>query len=113
MAAQLSGSNESNMVDIRHNRGYQRLATYMAQSPSQAIFSRFRSANMLALLLMQAEITELEEELDVITLQDNFSKDENRENYCNNWTKLRGSGPSGEQWQKIQALKEKVLEYSK
>jgi hypothetical protein len=67
---------------------------------------------MLALLLMQAEIARLEEELDITIRQDNFSNNGERQQYCNNWIKLKQSAPNGEQWQKVQALKNKLMEYS-
>ncbi|KIX08944.1 uncharacterized protein Z518_00022 [Rhinocladiella mackenziei CBS 650.93] len=44
-------------------RGYMRLAEYMAWDPAMAILPRFRSLNIYNLLLLQAEISELDEAL--------------------------------------------------
>jgi hypothetical protein len=99
--------------DVRHNKGYERLAAYMAWNPALAIFSRFRSANMLALLLLQAEITELEEALYLATAVDNVSNDTEKRERCSNWKFFRESGPGSEQWMKAQQLKQKITEYSK
>jgi hypothetical protein len=99
--------------DPRQKQGYQRLGEYMAWNPAQVMFSRFRAANLTILLLLQAEIVSLEEELDDIIWDDNDSGDAERYSYCRNWETLCKSGPNGQQLQKVMTLKGKLLEYSK
>src|ERR1700761_6403550 len=80
-------------LDRRWKQGYQQLAEYMAWDPAQAMFSRFRSANMIALLLLQAEVAELEEEFTDAILEDNSSDDAEKRGYSSNWSALKQNGP--------------------
>jgi hypothetical protein len=56
-------------------RGYRRLAEAMAWDPGMAIFPRFRAANALNLLCLQAEVTDLEERISDIIDQNDQSPD--------------------------------------
>jgi hypothetical protein len=98
--------------DKRWKQGYQRLGEYMAWVQSQAMFSRFRSANMITLLLLQAEVAELEEQFTDAVLEDNSSNDAEKQGYSSDWSALKKSGPGTKQWLKAVELKNKLAEYS-
>lgn len=100
-------------ADTRLKKGYQRLSEYMAWDPTQAIFCRFRAANLFTLLLFQAEIAELEEDLANAITEDNRSTDADERRYCKDWAALRKLGQNSVQWQKAMALREKIAVYSK
>jgi hypothetical protein len=65
------------------------MADYMAWDPGMAIFSRFRSANMKNLLLLQTEVAELEEKLNDAIAEDNRSSNTDAQQYRKDWTVLR------------------------
>jgi hypothetical protein len=93
--------------------GYQRLAEYMAWRPSQEIFSRFRYLNTRNLLLLQAEVAALEEQLEDAILRESTSSNVDFQQYVCNWSLLKEQGEGSEHWQLTVALKEKLAEYSK
>jgi hypothetical protein len=101
--------------DTRIKKGYQRLGEYMAWDPNQAVFCRFRAANMFTLLLFQAEIAELEEQLDDAIAKDDRSGDaeKRRYRYCKDWARLREVGQDSVQWEKVMELRGKIAAYSK
>lgn len=97
-----------------HSRGYRRLADFMAWNPSYAIFYRFRAANALNLLGLQAEISRLESRLLQTTIQDeNQAQDPVKKTYQNDWTSLQdGEGGNSQQWKLILDLRQRLNEYS-
>ncbi|KAK9489275.1 hypothetical protein V1508DRAFT_74451 [Lipomyces doorenjongii] len=70
-------------------RGYKRLADFMAWEPSTAIFPRFRSANLLNLLSLQAEVSQLEEQLLNLMKRDDQDPNLQRRFYSTNWSVLQ------------------------
>jgi hypothetical protein len=100
-------------MDSRSIKGYRRLAEYMAWEPAVAMFPRFRAANMLNLLYLQAEIIDLTEKLNNKTNADDGSNDADFTQLSCDWSALKDSGPNGEQWKAYQNLKSKLAEYSK
>ena len=95
-------------------RGYRRLADYMAWDPSRAIFLRFRAANVLNLLGLQAEICRLQEDLARIVERDeNQAEHPIRKQYQHDWSALQDEEEGqNDQKLKIQELRAKLNEYS-
>ncbi|KAI0857983.1 hypothetical protein F4860DRAFT_487793 [Xylaria cubensis] len=92
--------------------GYRRLADYMAWNPLAAIFERFRSANILNLLGLQAEIARLQDELIKITAADEAQADV-RKLYQVDWSALQDSeGGNSQQRKLIMSLRETLKEYN-
>lgn len=79
--------------DAQRKRGYRRLAEFMAWDPATAIFPRFQVANLNNLLLMQVEISELEEKLNDAVDADDKSNGENRRYSCD-WSTQAGGHKS-------------------
>ena len=96
---------------VQRKRGYRRLAEFMAWDPATAIFPRFQVANLHNLLLMQAEISELEEQFSDAVNDDDNSNGENRKYSCD-WSSLKQEGATSPQWRTCQALRTKLAEYS-
>ena len=96
---------------VQRKRGYRRLAEFMAWDPATAIFPRFQAANLNNLLLLQAEISELEEQLNDATDADDNADGESRKYSCD-WSLLRQEGETSLQWRTCQALRTKLAEYS-
>jgi hypothetical protein len=98
-----------------HSRGYRRLADFMAWNPSVAIFYRFRAANALNLLGLQAEISRLESKLLQATIQDEMGPPNSiKKRYQYDWTSLQdGESGNSKQRQLILELRERLKEYSK
>lgn len=97
--------------DVPRKRGYRRLAEYMAWDPATAIFPRFQVANLNNLLLMQAEISELEEQLNDAVDADDSADGQNRKYSCD-WSLLKQEGATSLQWRTCQTLRTKLAEYS-
>lgn len=94
-------------------RGYQQLADLMAWDSNLAIFPRFCSANMLCLLHMQAEISELEERLEDLGYVNNKSSEEKRRRLCYDWSVLKDLGSDSPEKKLLYDLRIKLAEYSK
>ncbi|KAI0551698.1 hypothetical protein F4679DRAFT_537667 [Xylaria curta] len=94
--------------------GYRRLADYMSWHPSAAIFERFRSANILNLLGLQAEISCLQDELIKTTAADEAQADEAvRKEYQYDWSALQdGEGGNSRQKELIMRLRKVLEEYN-
>ncbi|KAK9427303.1 hypothetical protein V1505DRAFT_380596 [Lipomyces doorenjongii] len=94
-------------------RGYKRLADFMAWEPPTAIFPRFRSANLLNLLSLQAEISQLEEQLLNLMKRDDQDPNLQRRFYSTNWSVLQADQDGGnEQRLKLLELRTKLGEYN-
>ena len=83
----------------------------MAWDPETAIFPRFQVANLNILLLMQAEISELEEQLKSAADADDNSDGDNRKYSCD-WLLMSQKGAKSRQWSLCKALQTKLAEYS-
>jgi hypothetical protein len=97
-----------------HARGYKRLADLMAWNPSGAIFSRFRAANALNLLGLQAEICRIQRDLArLVSRDESQSEHPIRKRYKFDWSALHdGEKGNNEQYLKVKELREKLSEYS-
>ena len=92
--------------------GYRRLADFMAWESSLAIFPRFRSATMLCLLQMQAEITEIEEDLEKFAHEDGKSSDDKKKEWLRDWSSLDTTSKDIRQC-KLLRLRSLLAEYSR
>ena len=86
----------------------------MAWNPSGAIFSRFRAANALNLLGLQAEICRIQGDLArLVSRDESQNEDPIRKRYQFDWSALQdGEKGNNEQYLKIKELREKLSEYS-
>jgi len=96
---------------------YPKLSNFMGSFPDVAIFRRFGAMNVQNLLFLQAELSHLERELAVIREEEAQSEDEKRQLALRSWWELSSSQYEGEednpQWDIIQRIREKLVEYSK
>ena len=93
--------------------GYPRLANLVGQYPGMAIFRRFSRLNAQNLLYMQAELVQMEYELDTIALEDSQCDDPNRQSFQTYvYNMKRAQGPDGLQWQMVRELRQRLKEYS-
>jgi hypothetical protein len=93
--------------------GYPRLANLVSQYPGMAIFRRFARLNAQNLLLMQAEIAQLELDLDMTALEDSQSNDANRQSFQTYAHLLKtATGSDSLQWRKFTELRSRLKEYS-
>jgi hypothetical protein len=95
---------------------YPKLSTFMASWPDVAIFRRFGALNAQNLLFLQAEITHLERELQVIRESNALNNDEKGIHGERNWFELSQESEDGEphpQWVVIQDIRDRLKEYSK
>lgn len=95
--------------------GYPKLAVLQAAYPELCIYRRFSTLNARNLLYLQAELVDLEEQLDEYTLADIKSDDLREKKYSRNWHYLSTSvdGVENSQWYTMLAIREKLREYSK
>ena len=95
---------------------YPKLSTFMASWPDVAIFRRFGALNAQNLLFLQAEITHLERELEIIRRNNELNNDEKGLRGDRNWFELSQESENGEphpQWVVIQDIRDKLKEYSR
>lgn len=109
------------MVKIPPPAGYPRLASLMGAHPETAIFRRFGQLNVLNLLYLQAELTNLENSLHEAIKADSESKNFERSIYSRDWQTLQESvtvegqkcGGDPTQWNLVLQIRDKLNEYSK
>ena len=95
-------------------RGYPKLAKLMGTHYETAIFRRFTELNMLNLLSLQAELTDLEIQLQNIRNEDEVADDAVRSLYAIDFHEMREHGDErdDQQWQMLLRIREKLQEYS-
>ena len=95
-------------------RGYPKLAKLMGTHHETAIFRRFGELNMLNLLSLQAELTDLEIQLQSIRNEDEVSDDPVRSLYAIDFHEMskQGDERDDQQWQMLLRIREKLQEYS-
>jgi hypothetical protein len=98
--------------------GYPRLSGYMERIPEVAIFRRFAGLNARRLLYLQAELLQLQKELETTECADKHSSDEDRQNYSVDWFWLKQSMDFKDeiktrQWNLVQEIMPKLKEFSK
>ena len=92
---------------------YLKLADLMAKYPGLAIFRRFATLNAKSLLYLQAEIAELEDQLELREREDMNAEKVDRRRF--QWqARLLMEAPEGEngQWKTVLEIREKLKEYS-
>jgi len=94
--------------------GYAKFARMMGEHPEMAIFRAFRALNTKNLLYLQAELVELERDLEVIADLDGASGSAQKEAYAYSWSALSRSAQEGDglQLQKVLTIRERLKEYS-
>ena len=97
-------------------QGYDVLGSLMGAFPETAILRRFGALSAQDLLLRQAELACLEEDLNIYQQGDKDSKHPDRERYALSWDKLQDSaeeadGNDGSQLKTILKIREKLKEY--
>jgi DNA-binding HxlR family transcriptional regulator len=99
--------------------GYAKMGRLMGEYPEVAIFRRFGALNMENLLLLQAELQDLEIRLRELQKADLESGHVDRTNYSRDWYTLKESGDSvaepgndGQQWALMLEIRDKLKEYS-
>ncbi len=96
--------------------GYPKLAAHIGDHPYMAIFRRFRTMNAKILLYYQAELTQLERELEECEFRDANDPSGNKKRYANDWRicvdDAHGIGDD-EQLRTVNKIRKKLREYSK
>lgn len=94
--------------------GYSKLAELMAHHGEMGIFRQFKALNFKNLLYLQAELVELERELDELCALDQRAQHPTRPLYQKHWRLLSESELDGndEQWQKVLHIRRQLKEYS-
>ena len=94
--------------------GYPKLARLMMQSPETAIFRRFKDLNMMNLLRLQAELHDMERQLQEIREEDAQSRDPFRSSYATDFRLMRDCKETGDslQYELLLTIGEKIQEYS-
>ncbi|CEN59310.1 hypothetical protein ASPCAL01762 [Aspergillus calidoustus] len=97
----------------RTMHGYERLAGLMANDKGLSIFRSFKKLNAKNLLYLQAEIVNVQTELEGIIEADETSQDEDREKFSTSVCFLKEGIESGsEQWAKVLELRELLDKYN-
>ncbi|PYI00631.1 hypothetical protein BO78DRAFT_380635 [Aspergillus sclerotiicarbonarius CBS 121057] len=104
-------------MNIRPVEGYDKLATFIASDPGLAFFRRFTKLNIKSLLYYQAEIANIEDDLDFIIQNDKDSQDDEKQGYPFSVRELKDSMRRAKeehptQWLKIQEVRELLDKYN-
>jgi hypothetical protein len=95
--------------------GYPKLARLMSLAPETAIFRRFNDLTMLNLLRLQAELQELENQLEETRIEDESSDDQVRQQLSRDFHLMREYVSQGQtdslQHALLQDIAEKIKEY--
>lgn len=94
--------------------GYSKVAGIMSEHPEFAIFRRFSKLNLQNILHLQAELTDMEQDLEKLANED--KADPRREQYAHDWRMMRyvnSEEGDQEQMQMMLKIREKIKEYSK
>lgn len=101
---------------MAENEGYRSVACFLNEKGVIPSFRQFGTLNIQNLLYMQAELVQLEAELQCIAREDAQSDDPDRQNFRYSHLKLQKSLEEGDgddiQWRKILEIREKLENYS-
>jgi hypothetical protein len=94
--------------------GYRKLAKFIAKSPDIAIFRKFGLLNMINLLRLQAELHDLEQQLEDVWVEDRDSGDQIRSLYGVSFRLMRQYAEDGDstQYDLLVEIGKKLNEYS-
>ena len=106
-------NNRQNNVD-EARQGYPALAWFMSKYPELAIFRRFSELNLINLLRLQAELQDLEHQLDEARREDSSSDNENRQKNAKDFWHMRDKHEDGtsSQYEVLIEIGKKLDEYS-
>jgi hypothetical protein len=95
-------------------RGYRKLATFMAEIDDVVIFRRFQRLNMVNLLRLQAELAALELSYDAACDRDDSSSNMEEQGFTQSFYELRESGKSfpGSQLNLLDRIHDTLNKYS-
>lgn len=104
----------SSALENAHGR-YPALAWLMSSYPDNAIFRRFGALNLLHLLRLQAELQDMEHQLEKIREEDADSQDLTRTSYVKDFRTMLDNEELGdsEQYEQLVEIGKKLHEYSK
>ncbi|CAG8977261.1 hypothetical protein HYALB_00009358 [Hymenoscyphus albidus] len=104
---------EMNVLKVQVE-GYPALAALQGTYPQLGIYRRFATLNARNLLYLQAELVNLERDLEEYTEKDCRSEDARRRLCNKNWHYLskKEQGLAGSQWHTMLRIKEKLKEYN-
>lgn len=99
---------------MQGSAGYHAVARFLDVDTRVPIVRRFGVLNTQDLLYMQAELVQLERELECIAREDAESQDPERTAYCHSTKALLQSLQGGDdfQWRKMLEIREKLRQYS-
>lgn len=102
------------MADECSRDGYPKLAELMALHPDAAIVRRFGELNMINILRLQAELQDMEHQLQEIRNEDASSHDQAREAYVTDFRLMRDWREDGDslQYDLLLEIGDKLKEYS-
>ncbi|KAK5155873.1 hypothetical protein LTS14_005439 [Recurvomyces mirabilis] len=103
-----------NAPQVLRPKGYNKLAILMGRNPQVAILRRFGALNMLNLLYLQAELSELERKFETAYLDDAVSNKADVREFCKSMVALRSSkdGPNGDQLEQLLVIQDKLEKYN-
>lgn len=96
-------------------KGYSKIASFMQDHPEDAIVRRFAALNLQNILYLQAEITNLQRDIDKLETDNDSSGEEDRRDFALDWYTLahvHNTPGAGEQWEKWLQLRKVLKEYS-
>ena len=105
---------EDGFPDKGPSNGYPKLAQLMALHPEAAIVRRFGELNMINVLRLQAELQDMEHQLQEVRNEDERSLDKVRESYVKDFRLMRDWSEDGDSLQHDLLLKisDKLKDYS-
>ncbi|KAL2011660.1 hypothetical protein VTN00DRAFT_4378 [Thermoascus crustaceus] len=109
-----NGQGEPAATEKPSDDGYPKLARLMASYPETAIFRRFGELNMINILRLQAELQDMECQLQEIRNEDAQSNDPIRQSYVKDFRLMRDWVENGDslQHELLVSIGEKLREYN-
>ncbi|KAH0563000.1 hypothetical protein GP486_002433 [Trichoglossum hirsutum] len=94
--------------------GYDKLAAFVGDNPEMSIYRRFSTLGAKNILYLQAELVNLEAQLEDIIREDKDSGDEKKKNFPYSVWHLKGLDPNeggNAQWLKVLEIRQTLKEY--
>jgi len=101
----------SEMAKEKPPSGYPQIADIMSKYPELTMFRRFKGLNALNLLYLQAELMQIEKDLQDLQKADNITNSKYAADYS--WLMASAETENDQQWRLIQKMNKKLKEYSK
>ncbi|KAI1214349.1 uncharacterized protein F4807DRAFT_455989 [Annulohypoxylon truncatum] len=96
-------------------KGYSKIALFMQDHPEDAMVRRFAALNLQNILYLQAEVINLQRDLDKLETDNDSSVEEDRRNFALDWYTLahvHDTPGSDKQWKKWLQLRKALEEYN-